>query len=614
MRLIFDIETDNYLELCTKIHCIVAESYDTGQVWKFKPDEIKEGLKLLQDADVLIGHNILDFDIRAIKKFYPKWDTKAKLYDTLVAAKFAFPDIKEKDFKRLGNVMRKPKSHQTDLDKLKLRNIGKHSLEAYGVRLGLHKGTFGKEVGFETYSEEMLEYCAQDVSVNARLYHKLLSMELDEEILEKEFEAQLICLEQSTFGFRFDHEAALKLEKQFKEEQEKLQDEIKSKLGGVFIIPLEIVTPKRSINYKDVTQASRTVGCPFTKIMVKDFNPTSRHDVTTRMIERYNWKPREFGKDGKPTLSEEVLVHCKLEVAEPLRKLFTLQKRMGMLSEGRNAWLKLYNEDTKAIHGRVDILGTATHRCTHSRPNLGQIPSVRSPYGKECRSLFTVPDGWKLFGTDAAGLELRMLAHYMAPFDGGAYADIILNGDIHTTNQEAAGLESRDMAKTFIYAKIYGSGIGGLAETCKTTTEEMHGIVKSFNENTPALKQLTDAVKAASTFRGYVKSLDGRRIPVKSQHSALNYLLQSSGAIVCKYWMVEFHRLVKKAGYVSGVDYKQSAFVHDELQWAFNPKTIEGELLGKLSRQAMVSTGEKLGVRIPLDIGYDIGDTYADTH
>jgi DNA polymerase I-like protein with 3'-5' exonuclease and polymerase domains len=228
--------------------------------------------------------------------------------------------------------------------------------------------------------------------------------------------------------------------------------------------------------------------------------------------------------------------------------------------------------------------------------------------------LFTVPKGWKLFGTDAAGLELRMLAHYMAPFDGGAYADIILNGDIHTTNQEAAGLESRDMAKTFIYAKIYGSGIDGLAETCKTTTKEMRKIVKSFNENTPALKQLTDAVKEASAFRGYVKSLDGRRIPVKSQHSALNYLLQSSGAIVCKYWMVEFHRLVKKAGYVSGVDYKQSAFVHDELQWAFNPKTIDGELLGKLSREAMVSTGKKLGVRIPLDIGYDIGDTYADTH
>ena len=614
MRLIFDIEADNYLEYCTKIHCIVAEDYDTNEVHQFKPHEIQEGLDLLSKADVLIGHNIIDYDLRAIKKFYPEFKTEARIYDTLIAAKYAFPDIKEKDFRRLGKVFRKPKSMQTDLEKLHLMNIGKHSLEAYGLRMGLHKGTFGKEHGFETFSEEMLEYCVRDVAVNAKLFHKLMSMELNEEVLDIEFEAKRICVEQEEFGFKFDKEKALELEKELMEQQEILQDDIKSILGGVFIIPLEVKVPTRNLTYKDKTRGDVIAGNPFTKIKVKEFNPTSRYDLSTRLIERCGWKPKEFGKDGKPTLGEAVLANCDIPVADSISKLFTIQKRIGMLSTGNVAWLKYYNEETGAIHGQIDTLGTATHRCTHKRPNLGQIPSVRSPYGKECRGLFTVPEGFKLFGTDASGLELRMLAHYMTPFDNGAYADIILNGDIHTTNQNAAGLPNRDMAKTFIYAKIYGSGIAGLAETCLMLESDMRKVVKNFNENTPALLDLTNAVKGAASYRGYVKSLDGRRIPVKAQHSALNFLLQSSGAIVCKYWMVELHRLLRESGFVSGVDYMQSAFVHDELQIAFNPKTIDGKFLGELSRKAMISTGEKLGVRIPLDVGYDIGDSYAETH
>lgn len=614
MKLIFDIETDNYLELCTKIHCISAKDYDTGKVFEFRPDNIKAGLKLLKDADLLIGHNILDFDLRAIKKLYPNWSTKALIYDTLIACKFAFPDIKERDFRRLRKVINKPHSLRDDLEKEMMKNIGKHSLEAYGLRLGEHKGTFGKDVGFDTFSEEMLTYCTQDVTVNTKLYHKLISMELDKEVLNREFEAQRICLEQTEFGFQFDYDKAIKLRDSLYLEQEKLQDEIKSILGGSFIIPLEVKVPTRDVNYKEVLRGSERKGCPYTKIKIKEFNPTSRHDLTTRLIERFGWKPREFGSDGKPTLSEDILSKCDIPICKTVAKLFTVQKRLGMLSEGNNSWLKFYNEKTGAIHGQIDILGTGTHRCTHKRPNLGQIPSVRSPYGKECRELFTVPKGWKLFGTDASGLELRMLAHYMHQFDGGVYADIILNGDIHTTNREAAGLSSRDTAKTFIYAKIYGSGLDNLASVCGLSRKEMKKVNNDFDNNLPALKQLTEAVKDASQYRGYVKSLDGRRIPVSSGHAALNYLLQSAGAIVCKNWMIKIHEILSERGYISGVDFRQSAYVHDELQIAFNPDKITGEELGEISRIAMVDTGESLGVKIPLDIGFDIGDTYADTH
>jgi len=614
MQLIFDIETDNYLHLCTKIHCIVAEDYITGKVYEFEPHQIKEGLKLLQSAGTLIGHNIIDFDIRAIKKLYPKWDTKAYLYDTLIAAKYAFPDIKERDFGRLRSVISKPVNMRTEMDRLQLRNIGKHSLEAYGIRLKLHKGTFGKDHGFETYTPEMLEYCKLDVSVNAKLYHKLVSLELDKNILDLEFEAKKICLEQTSFGFKFDKEKAIELEDRLLKVQTKLEDDIKSILGGNFIIPLEVTVPTRDTKYKDVLRGHFQKGAAYTKIKIKEFNPTSRHDLATRLIERCGWKPKEFGADQKPTLSEDILNQSDIPVCKTIAKLFTVQKRQGMLTSGQNAWLKLYNEDTGAIHGNIDTLGTGTHRCTHSRPNLGQIPSVRAPFGKECRELFTVPKGWKLFGTDASGLELRMLAHYMHAFDGGAYADVILNGDIHTTNQEAAGLETRNQAKTYMYAKIYGSGINNLAKVCGLPVKEMKIKVRNFDKNLPALKQLTDKVKEAAKYRGYVKSLDGRRIPVRSEHSALNFLLQSSGAVVCKYWMVEIHRLLKARGLTHGIEFKQSAFVHDELQIAYDPKKINKDFLGITSRQAMSNVAEKLNVKIPLDADWDIGDSYAETH
>ena len=614
MKLIFDIETDNYLEHCTKIHCIVAENYESGQVYTFGPEDLKVGLKLLQDAEVLIGHNIIDFDIRAIKKLYPKWDTKAYLYDTLIAAKYAFPDIKEKDFGRLRKRISKPVKMRTDEDRLHLRNIGKHSLEAYGLRLGIHKGTFGKDVGFEHYSEDMLKYCIQDVAVNTRLYHKLQSMELNEQILHLEFEAKAICLQQTKDGFVFGKEKALLLQDRLEKIQEKLQDEIKSKLGGPFIIPLEVKVPKRTINYKDVTRGNTVVGCAYTKIKIKEFNPTSRHDVTTRLIERFNWKPKEFGTDGKPTLNEEILSGSKIEVCATISKLFVIQKRLGMLSQGANSWFKFYNEETKAIHGNIDTLGTGTHRCTHSRPNLGQIPSTRAPFGKECRELFTVQDGWKLFGTDASGLELRMLAHYLALYDDGKYADTVLNGDIHTANQEAAGLATRDVAKVFAYADLYGSGINNLAKVCGMSVKDMKVAKNNYNKNIPALKTLKDKVVEAAEHRGYVKSLDGRRIPVRSTHSALNFLLQSSGAIVCKYWMVEFHRLLKNEGYENGKHFKQSAFIHDELEIAFDPKVINYETLDSLSRQAMQNTGKLLNVRIPLDVDSSVGDDFSQTH
>jgi len=614
MKLLFDIEGDNYLESLTTIHCIVTKDLDTEEVRRFRPHQIKEGLRHLQDATVLVGHNIIDYDIRAIKKLYPKWTHSAELYDTLIAAKIAFPDIKERDFRRLRRVMNKPVNQRSELELAMIRNIGKHSLEAYGLRLGLHKGDFGKEVGFETFSEDMLSYCTQDVEVNARLYHRLIRENIPEGALKLETRTQQICLEQSEKGFNFDYQAGLKLEIDLNNRKEELSELICKDLGGDFLVKLNVKVPKKNLKYKDPKTANRTKGAAYTEIKYKPFNANSRYDLGQRLIERFGWKPKEFGADGKPTLNEDILDSLKYPVTELISEYMMIEKRLGMLASGAGAWIKLYNEETKCIHGRVNTLGTGTSRCSHSKPNLAQIPAVRSPWGKECRSLFTAPKGMKLFGTDASGLELRMLAHYMHPFDNGEYADTVLNGDVHTVNQNAAGLPTRDDAKTFIYAKIYGSGIKNLAETCKMPVAQMKKVVSDFDTNLPALSALTSAVKGTIRTKGYVKALDGRKIYCSSEHAALNYLLQGGGAIVCKTWMVNIHDLLKQRD-PNYKDYvKQLAFVHDELQIAYDENRISHDELAEISSKAMTMAETSLGLRLRLDSDSCSGSNYAETH
>lgn len=614
MRLLFDIETDNYLEHCTVIHCIVTKNVDTDEVQRFRPHEIKRGLKFLQAAKVLIGHNIIDFDIRAIKKLYPKWDHNAEIYDTLIAAKLAYPDIKNRDFKRLRSVMNKDPKSRTQVETMRMRNIGKHSLEAYGLRMGNHKGDFGKEVGFDKFSEAMLEYCVQDCEVNAQLFHRLEKEEISQMALETELESQRICIEQSTKGFNFNIDKAHDLHKTLMDRRAELTELIEADLGGDFLINLGVKVPKRTTQYKELLRGKYTQGAAYTKIKRKEFNPNSRYDLGQRLISRFNWKPKEFGTDNKPTLSEEILDKMKFPVSKHISEYLMIDKRLGMLSNGNNAWIKLYNEETKSIHGRVNILGAGTGRCTHSKPNLAQIPAVRAPWGKECRALFVPPKGMKIYDVDLSGIELRLLAHYMTPWDNGEYADVILKGDVHSRNQEAAGLPTRDMAKVFIYSKIYGSGINGLADQCKLSVKAMRKVVKDFDENLPALASLTEAVKSVVRTKGYVKALDGRHIYCSSEHASLNYLLQSAGAIVAKMWMNYSVEEMSKLGYELGKDYYQVAFIHDQYDWVYDPKQITHEVLFKASQDALDRVQKDLNIKVKLDCAACSGDNFSEVH
>ena len=281
-----------------------------------------------------------------------------------------------------------------------------------------------------------------------------------------------------------------------------------------------------------------------------------------------------------------------------------IQKRLGQLAEGRNAWLKLVSK--QKLQHVINPNGTVTGRATHHSPNLAQVPSVRAEYGPECRELFTVPDGYELVGSDLSGLELRCLAHFMQ--DGGQYANEILNGDIHTANQKAMGLETRDQAKTAIYCLIYGGGDARLGEVTGAGAAGGRALRERFMQAQPAYASLIRAVKSAFKSKGHLLGLDGRKLYIRSEHAALNTLLQSAGALICKKWL----ELINDEIEAQGIDAQIIAWVHDECQ--IMVRKGQGENVGRISRSMASKAGEYFQIKIPIDAEYRVGNNWRATH
>jgi len=336
-----------------------------------------------------------------------------------------------------------------------------------------------------------------------------------------------------------------------------------------------------------------------TRINEEPFNLGSRKQIGEYLIE-FGWKPKKFTPTGQPIVDEGTLSKIKdIPESKLIAEYLLLQKRIAQL----NSWVKEAHEDDR-VRGFVNPNGTITGRMTHNSPNMAQCPSVRSPYGKECRECWTVPEGYKLVGIDASGLELRMLAHYM---NDEAYTNEILHGDIHTANQKLAGLESRDQSKTFIYALIYGAGnakLGSVVGGNKTDGERLR---KRFLDNLPSFKALRDRVSRAST-KGYVKGLDGRKLFIRSEHSALNTLLQGAGAIVMK----EAMRLLYDRIKWQGLDAHFVCNVHDE--WQLEVKEDNADIVGTAGIESIEDAGKVLNLRCPLTGEYNVGTNWAETH
>jgi len=571
-RYIFDLETNGLLDEVTKIHCIVAANLTTRKLHKFSTaaGNIEEGLQLLADAEELIGHNIMGYDLLVMKKLYPTWHTSAKLTDTLIACRLIWGNIGEID-----------STNQTLPPKLR----GRHSLEAWGYRLKCLKGDYGATADWETYSKEMLQYCVQDVLVNNVLYDKIMSKNYSQDAMDLEHDIHRICLEQQQFGFPFNEEKAVALYAKLSSRR----DELKRLMVDTF--EPNIIEMK-------------------TKTKVLPFNPSSRQQIADRLQKR-GWEPKAHTESGQVIVNETTLkeIEDTIPEAKLLLEYLMLVKRLGQLSEGKNGWLKLSKNGR--IHYSTNTLGAVTGRATASRPNIQQVPSDRAEYGKECRELFYAPKGWELMGSDQSGIELRCLAHYMGKWDMGAYGNVILEGDIHTTNMEALGLTDRSVSKTWAYGFLYGAGVEKLGAIVGKGRKEGSRLKDKFLKALPALKHLQDSVKEEASKR-IVKGLDGRVIPVRHQHASLNTLLQSCGAILAKRWVVTFHQLCKEHGYTHGVEYQQCAWVHDEIQVLVKQGT--GDVFGALAQAAMRQTGIYYNFGIRLDAEYNIGKSWADTH
>lgn len=651
--LLFDLESDGLLDELTTIHTLhiydtVAERFlrFNGGVFADgtpapRDGSIEDAVALLNEADALCGHNIIGFDIPAITKLYPSFRPKGTVWDTLICARYVWPHIADIDHtaNRKG---RRPEGFG--------RLIGSHALKAWGIRLGVHKGDYTG--GWAHFTQDMEEYAAQDVVVTKALWEKISEKSQftdGTEAVRLEHDTALAIYLQERFGFKFDTAAAHKLEGTLRARKAELEDQLRAafppweepirKGGKPFIF-----IPKR-----DNARLGYKAGVPVKKTKLVSFNPSSRDHIANRLIALYGWHPVEFTEKGKPKVDETTLASLDYPEAKLLVEYLTVDKRLGQLAEGAQAWLKAVRPNGR-IHGRVNTLGAVTRRMTHSTPNMAQVPAVRAAYGKECRGLFVVPEDYRLVGCDAEGLELRMLAHYMARYDDGAYVKTVVEGkkedgtDVHTVNQKFIGLNSRDSAKTWIYAYLYGAGNLKLGSVIYDDMTEQRRSV--FNQKypagtvrdkalastgkrardrveagLPALGKLQAKVKSLAA-RGYLKTVDGGLLRVRSAHAALNTLLQGGGAVVMKKALVILFNDLIEMGFEPDLltgqlrrDGEVLGFVaniHDEFQMEV-PSHLAEEI-GLYAADAIRRAGTAFGLRCPLAGAFEIGSSWASSH
>jgi len=620
-RLVWDLETNGLLRQTTKIHCGTIYDLDTDKTYMFSDDENMVGrdggigalVRYLSEADTIIGHNIIKFDNMVIQKLYNINLTKTvNCIDTLICSKLMYPDMMKEDARRFAMP-----------PKLK----GKHSLAAWGYRTKTMKDDYNGT--WDTLNQEMFDYCRQDGVATAAIYRRFLEKGLPpQEAIDLEQGFAHIIARQEAYGVLFDVKEAQKLHVELEEAKETAF----KKLMEAFP-PLPIWTPVKELKNplkKDGTpsvayQKQLDKGCRYHEdtlewgcYVTTEFKPTSGKHVVYWIEELYGkqkWsmtKPTKSNPDGQPkTGADEIVAMFEDKPwAQPLLHYLEVNKLLSQLATGKQAWLNLVESDNR-IYGSVDTLGAVTRRCTHSRPNMAQVPSVTAYKGAECRKLFKAKEGYKIVGCDASGLELRVLAHFMAKYDGGTYGKTILEGDIHTANQKAAGLPTRNNAKTFIYGFLYGAGAAKLGEIVGGGFKEGDKLKKRFLRKLPAIAKLGEAVVKAVKANGTLKAIDGNPYLIRSEHSALNVLLQGAGALVMKYWLIEYDRALQ-AKYKPGLDYEFVLNIHDEAQVECKEEIAED--VGKIAEEAFLTITQQIGFRIRLEGEAKIGSSWYECH
>ncbi len=640
---------------------------DTAYTFDYRPGKIESAIAQLDAAGMLIGHNILRHDLPLLKRLH-KWSPRpgVVIRDTLVCARLIYPNIKDTD------------QELAKRDKLPSEYIGKHSIGAWGHRLGNPKGDYAQIKRAEAlslgitdeeailrytwgqWSEEMQEYMLQDVDTNYALWKYLDVDNYSQQAIELEHRIAIVCDQMNRAGVPFDVQAASKLHAELIQKRDEIEKHLVASFGSWYqpISPnpeKAVFTPK-----KDSKKLGYLAGAPMTKLKLVTFNPGSR-DHIARVLLAKGWKPEKMTDGGKPQIDEETVAGVVARYPElaGLGEYLTIEKRLSQLADGKQAWLQVCETDGKTafIHGVCDPMGTTTSRAAHFKPNMGQVPAVKSPYGKECRSLFYAPPGWTMIGADMSGLELRGLAHYLAPLDEGAYAKTVLEGDPHWVHAVAMGLAEgerdkhnqlhtilrEDGSKRFIYAYIYGCGNGKAGEiifSCldaarrsgpageslfarwfPSGANNLDGVGKrvrtSFANRITGFNTLKGKLSNIVAEEHALPGLDGRWVPVRSEHSALNFLIQSAGAILCKRWVCDaFDGLCARFNYdwenPWNGDFVIGLWVHDEIQvWV--REGLEEEA-SKIITEAARRAGEPYGFRVRLDSEAKTGRSWAETH
>ena len=539
-----DIETDGLDP--SRIWCAVTRQNGTNEVHT-SPETLSEALRGSQSV---VGHNLIGYDVPVLERLWRLSVEPERIVDTLVLSRLVEPNRE-----------------------------GGHSLRNWGKDLGFPKGDHSD---WSTLSTEMVEYCERDVEVTEAVHRKLTS-ELtcfSEEAADLEHKVQLIIHQQERNGWLLDQDLARNLCATFKERMNEIEAELQEKFKPIVHERYSEKTGKRL------------------KDRIEVFNVGSRRQIARRLTELGATFTKVTEK-GTPIVDEAVLNGIDLPEARAVSEYLMLQKRYAQV----NSWLEHLGPDGR-VHGRVISLGTVTGRMTHRDPNVAQVPANHSPYGQECRACWTVPAGKKLVGFDASGLELRMLAHYM---NDQEFTNVLLTDDVHTRNQLAAGLETRPQAKTFIYAFLYGAGDSKIGDIVGGSPADGAQLKERFLRNTPALGSLRERVAKAAG-RGYLKGLDGRRLFVRSEHAALNTLLQAAGAIVMKKALVILDDHAKQWN----LSYKFVGNIHDEVQTEVSE--AHADKFGWLAVESLKAAGLAYDLRCPLDGEYQVGNTWAETH
>lgn len=614
MKFTVDTETNGLLWELDRIHSLVLRNVTTDEVYSCADQEgylpIERGLKLIEEAEQLVMHNGINFDLRALKKVYPGLNMRqdCDIVDTLIMSRVLWPELEPVDEQKFSHIDKKYR--------------GRHSLAAWGERLGVAKIKFQEEQKkdpdvdnvWDVWSPAMQDYCIGDTLVTQKLYEYLLTQELNPRCHELEHEFAKVMALQEEFGFPFNEKAAFALVNTLKALRGELDDQLQ-----------EIFPP--IVEERISAKTGRKL-----KTKVTTFNAGSRTQIADRLRERYPEIKFDQTEKGNPKVDDDVLelLGEKYPEAKVLAEYQLLNKRLGQIADGKESWLKHCQKyGDGRIHGGVKTNACVSGRCSHVSPNMSQVPAVGAIYGAECRALFTAPEGWMLVGTDAAALELRALGAWLAHFDGGEYAKLVSTEgfDIHSYNAKLFGIwdgvgeiekSQRNLSKSCIFAVCYGAGarkVGSLFYPKESEQKMMakgKEVIDTFYKRLPAIKKLKDKIAERISSRGYLTGIDGRHLQIRSAHSALNQLLQSTGAVLMKKATCILHEDLAEQGLIHHQDYGFCGFFHDEWQLAVKPKYVD--TLQKTSIKAIEKSGEFFDLLCPFTGESRAGANWKETH